>query len=76
MAARITGKYSGLAPAITALTAIFSTVAVPFFGATWPRTSPGERVVAASIAFTSLGVGGTIGRPSAQWLSRNRSFTF
>src|SRR5580692_11782452 len=66
--ARITGKYSGFAPDITALTATFSTVyshsprlAV---GCILPTTSCGEWLVRASIAATRSSVGRTIGRPS------------
>ena len=56
--ARITGKYSGLAPAITAFTATFSTV---YSQATrnsvagmWPTTSSGLRLVCASISGDAL----------------------
>jgi hypothetical protein len=53
-----------LQPAITALTAIFSTVASPATGGTWPRDSSGRRSVPASIRSTRSRVGGTTGRPS------------
>src|SRR5215471_1981815 len=54
--ARITGKYSGRAPAMTALTATFSTV-YSQYSRKWvermrPTTSSGFRRVAASIAAT------------------------
>ena len=73
--ARITGKCSGAAPAITAFTATFSTVdshtSMPTVGRCLPTTSSGERLVPASIASTRSSVGSTIGRKSVQLLSRN-----
>ena len=39
MAAIITGRYCGLAPAMTALMAIFSMVAMPCLGLIVPSTS-------------------------------------
>src|SRR3954471_6563812 len=71
--ARITGRYSGRAPAITALTATCSTVIDH-----WPRLAVGCRrptilsaawLVPLSIAATRSSVGSTIGRLSVQWLS-------
>ncbi len=68
--ARITGKYSGRAPAITAFTATFSTVY-----SHWPRLavacmrptiSSGLWLVCASIAATRSSVGSTIGSVSVQ----------
>src|SRR5262245_56716537 len=68
--ARMTGKYSGRAPAITAFTAAFSTV-----HSHWPRlavacmrptTSSGAWLVWASIAATRSSVGSTIGSVSVQ----------
>ena len=38
MIVRMTGSHSGLAPAMTAAIAIFSTVAIPRFGSTRPIT--------------------------------------
>src|SRR5262245_57360218 len=68
--ARITGKYSGLAPAITAFTATFSTGyshgarnSVPGM---WATTSSGLWEVWASMPATRRSVGGTIGSPSVQ----------
>jgi hypothetical protein len=73
--ARITGKYAGRAPAMTALTATCSTVNDhgPRFsvGCKWPTTSSGRRLVPASIARTRSSVGSTIGSLSVQPLSRN-----
>src|SRR5919108_6409309 len=59
--ARMTGKYSGLAPAITALTATFSTV-YSQYSRKWverirPTTSSGFRAVAVSMAATRPSVG-------------------
>jgi hypothetical protein len=59
-----TGMYSGRQPAITAFTAIFSTVARPKFGGTSATSaSPGRRA-AATAAATRSRVGGTTGKPS------------
>src|ERR1700688_3126705 len=73
--ARITGKYSGRAPAITAFTATCSTVnsqaARNSTGCRWPTTSFGGWLVALSIASTRSRVGNTIGSLSVQLLSRN-----
>ena len=73
--AKITGKYSGLAPAITALTATFSTVYAHAsrveVGRICPTTSSGRRLVPASIAATRSCVGRMIGRRSVHWLSKN-----
>ena len=66
MAARMTGKYSGRQPAITALTAIFSMVASPWRGGSTPTTSRGSRVVCFRNSCTRVSVGGTIGSPSVQ----------
>ena len=73
--ARITGKYSGLAPAITALTATFSTV-YSQYSRNWvermcPTTSSGLWLVCASISATRSSVGRTIGSLSVQLFSRN-----
>ena len=68
--ARITGKYSGLAPAITAFTATFSTVYSQYsrnsVGRMRPTTSSGLRCVPLSIAATRSSVGSSIGRKSVQ----------
>src|SRR5580704_1326615 len=73
--ARITGKYSGWAPAITAFTATCSTVnsqaARNSTGWRWPTISPGGWLVALSMASTRSRVGSTIGNLSVQLLSRN-----
>ena len=67
-----TGRYSGFAPAITALMATFSTVAGAMFGGTCATTSCGSRPVPRSIRRTRSGVGGTTGRPSVSpWSNRN-----
>ncbi len=66
----MTGKYAGFAPAMTALTAIFPTVAIPVFGATLPISSSGDRFVPESIHATRSRVGGTSGNPSPHWFSR------
>ena len=65
-AARITGRYSGLEPAITALIATFSTVQGARSGGTTATTSSGARRVPSSIASTRTSLGGTTGRPSVQ----------
>ena len=71
--ARITGKYSGLAPAITALTATFSTVYCQAsrveVGRMWPTTVSGLRLVPSSIASTRFSVGRMIGSMSVQRFS-------
>src|SRR5580658_917014 len=73
--ARITGKYSGRAPAITAFTATCSTVysqaARNSTGCRWPTISPGGWLVALSMASTRSRVGSTIGSLSVQLFSRN-----
>jgi len=61
-----TGKYSGLHPAMTALTAILVIVASPQRGAIGPSDVPASRSVEASISATRAAVGGTIGSPSVQ----------
>src|SRR5258705_3068612 len=62
--AMITGRYSGRQPAMTALTAIFSTVARPKFGGTSAICSPPSRPEPATMAATPPPVGGTTGKPS------------
>src|ERR1700728_3142618 len=73
--ARITGKYSGRAPAITAFTATCSTVysqaARNSTGCRWPTISSGAWLVALSMASTRSRVGSTIGNLSVQLFSRN-----
>ncbi len=63
-AASTTGRYSGRQPAITALTATFSTVQSTRSGGTTATTSSGALDVPASMASTRSGVGGTTGNPS------------
>ena len=63
-AATTTGMYSGRQPAMTALMAIFSTVARPRRGATCPISSPPSRPLARTAACTRASVGGTTGSPS------------
>src|ERR1700688_4126931 len=74
-AAITTGRYSGLHPAITALTAIFSTVTGARFGGTVATTSRGSRRVPVSIHITRSGVGGTTGSPSVNPRSNMNSKT-
>src|ERR1700733_5233032 len=73
--ARITGKYSGRAPAITAFTATCSTVncqaARNSTGCKWPTISSGGWLVPANMASTRSRVGSTIGSLSVQLFSRN-----
>src|SRR5688572_3284051 len=73
--ARITGRYSGLAPAITALTATFSTSNSQDSRKTVGRSRPtilsGEWLVPLSIAATRASVGSTIGSMSVQRFSSN-----
>src|SRR5580698_6035555 len=72
--ARITGKYSGRAPAITAFTATCSTVncqaARNSTGCKCPTISSAAWLVPASIASTRSRVGRVIGSLSVQLLSR------
>src|SRR5580765_5940561 len=56
--------YCGRHPAITALTAMFSTVASAQRGGTTAMTSPARRPEPAIIARTRSAVGNTNGRPS------------
>jgi hypothetical protein len=58
------GRYSARHPAITALMAIFSTVARPSRGATRAMSSSRARPLAATAAATRAAVAGTTGRPS------------
>ena len=78
--ARITGKYSGRAPAITAFTATFSTVysqnSRNEVGRIRPTISSGAWLVPFSIAATRASVGSVIGRQSVQWFCRNRCCRF
>src|SRR5882724_4185220 len=66
--------YCGKQPAITALIAIFSTVAGAQRGGTTPITSCGSRLTAASICATRSSVGGIIGNPSVQPFSSKKAF--
>ncbi len=61
-----TGKYSGRQPAMTELTASFSTVTTPFFGGMAPSSAPACKPEAATNSATRSGVGGTTGSPSLQ----------
>ena len=63
-AAITTGRYPGRQPAMTALTATFSTVHSTRFGGTIATTSPGRRCVPSSMRRTRASVGGTTGSPS------------
>ena len=64
IAARTTGAYSGLQPAITMLTASTSRVRPPQRGGTRASTFCGSPPSASSMAATFAGVGGTTGNPS------------
>src|SRR5260370_28393642 len=66
IAARTTRMYSGRHPAITALTATFSTVASAHVGGSAATTSAAGRPAAATVAATPPGVGGPTRRPSPQ----------
>src|SRR5262245_44919211 len=68
-----TGRYSGKQPAMTALIAIFSTVAGAHFGGIEPITSCGSRLVPSSILSTRSAVGGTMGKPSLSFSRQNQS---
>src|SRR5437870_2470952 len=72
-AVTITGKYSGLHPAITALTASVAIVASPQRGGIGPSEKDGSRSLKISIRATRSSVGGTIGIPSVQPSLANRS---
>ena len=72
-AASTTGRYSGRQPAMTALTATFSTVHSTRSGGTTVTTSSGSRVVPSSIRSTRASVGGTTGSPSVQPRSKRAS---
>src|SRR6266446_7218441 len=78
--ARITGKYSGRAPAITAFTATFSTVysqnSRNEVGRIRPTISSAAWLVPFSIAATRASVGKVIGRQSVQWFCRNSCCRF
>jgi hypothetical protein len=80
IAARMTGRYSGRAPAMTALTATFSTVnsqnSRNAVGRRRPTTSSHPRLVPASIASTRSWVGSTIGRKSVQRSATNSRWRF
>jgi hypothetical protein len=60
------GKQTGSQPAMTALTASFSTLASRQSGGMRPSTRAGSSPPAATIARTRSGVGGTMGSPSHQ----------
>src|SRR5215831_745807 len=66
IAASTTGACSGRQPAITALTATFSTVASAHVGGSAATTSPAGRPAVRTNAATRSGVGGTTGSPSPQ----------
>ena len=73
-AARTTGKYSGLHPAITALIAAFSAViTLPLTGSV-PSTSDASLPPASRNVSTKSSVGGMIGNPSLQPRSWYSSF--
>ena len=71
-AARTSGKYSGKQPAITALAAIFSTVATPFNGGMTPTGASAFMPLAANIFSTAANVGGKTGKPSVQPRSKKQ----
>ena len=66
MAVMITGMCSGRQPAMTALVAIRSTVALPPRGGTSPMTSSASPRVYSTNRRTRSAAGGTTGRPSVQ----------
>ena len=75
--ARITGKYSGLAPAMTALMATCLTVndhegCAPWAALNLPMTSSGLWLVPFSIASTFSSVGRMMGMKSVRLLSQYR----
>jgi hypothetical protein len=72
-AATIRGKYAGSQPAITALTASFSSVAWRQRGGMTPRERSGG--APPSMAWTRASVGGTIGSPSHQSRSQKAART-
>ena len=72
-AAITTGKYAGRQPAMTALMAIFSMVAMPCAGGISPTSSWAARPAAATIAATRSSVGGTTASPSVQPRAKNSS---
>ena len=78
--ARITGKYSGRAPAITALTATFSTVnsqaSRNAVGRRRPTTLSGDWLVPVSMRATRSSVGRTTGSMSVQRLRTKSSCRF
>ena len=67
-----TGMCSARQPAITALTAICSTVATPSRGGTAPMTSPAARPEPATMRATASAVGAMTGKPSLQPRSKNQ----
>src|SRR5262245_60013315 len=67
--------YCGKQPAMTALVAIFSTVAGAQRGGTTPITSCGFRLTAAIIWPPRSSVGGMIGKPSVQPFSSKKVLT-
>src|SRR4051794_4728292 len=72
-AARTTGAYSGLQPAITRLIANTSRVRPPWRGGILHSTRSGSPPSAATIAATVSVVGGTTGSPSVQPCSKYHS---
>ena len=72
-AARTTGAYSALQPAITRLIASTSRVRPPWRGGTRHSTKSGSPPSAATAASTASGVGGTTGSPSVQPCSKYHS---
>ena len=72
-AATSKGMCLGSHPAMTALTAIFPTVATPSSGGSVAMGKSSGRSYPASMALTRSGVGGTSGSPSPQPRARNRA---
>src|SRR5690348_16710779 len=72
-AARTTGAYSGLQPAITKLIASTSRVRLPCRGGILHSTSSGSPPSAATMVSTFSAVGGTTGSPSVQPCSKYHS---
>src|SRR5229473_3546140 len=75
IAVSTTGKYSGRQPAMTALIAIFSIVALRQRGGIGPTTASAGRPAAATMRATFAAVGVTTGSPSVQPRSKASSWS-
>ncbi len=72
-AATRTGMCCGLHPAMTALTAICSMVAMPPRGGTTPTRSWPRRPEPSTMLATAPGIGAITGNPSLDWRSKNHA---